>query len=130
MKPFKLVKITEEENVLGYDEITILSYRLDRKLIHKELPNFMGGGEVTFVPGEVYEYEYLAIADGDFITIGELDSYCLFTCYKIKEEQEKIEGWWDIEPDEESIHQEMENVGNTYEEAKKFLQKISYEGEL
>ncbi len=93
MTPFTLIKITDEDNFLGYEEIIILDQRLTRKLIHTALPHCVEGEVGKTLPGEVYEYEFLVIADGALQT---LDCDCigiLEHCYKhqVQEEQEEPE---------------------------------------
>lgn len=87
MKPFTLVKISDLDNLLGYEEIIIIDQRVQRKFIHKELLNFHEEGGIKKFPSETYVYEYLAIADGNFTIIKHGLSHCLYTCYKYKEQE-------------------------------------------
>lgn len=79
MYPIKFKKITDEDNILGFDEIIVLDKQICRVLHHHDLPHVDGGT----IPGHVNEYEFLCIADGHFMLIQDSEWCCLTDCYKV-----------------------------------------------
>ena len=82
MKAFKMIKITEKENLMSFDEIIFLEIVLSRKLIHESLPITIEVGELRGVPGEVYEHTFKCIADGMFTEIHAEEWIESCHCYK------------------------------------------------
>jgi hypothetical protein len=73
MRPIKLKKRTDEDNLLGFDEIEIIDTRLiSTYKVTEGLRN----------PSEFYVYIYTAIADGQLIQIHE-DDWESFDAYDV-----------------------------------------------
>ena len=71
MKPIKLEKISEEDNVLGWEIIEIIS---------REICSLTHGKEVTH-----YNYRFLAICDGFLNWIEDVDFLSSMDAYKVVE---------------------------------------------
>ena len=81
MKPMKFKKISDEDNIFGFDEIILIEKSVSgvriRTPTDDEKRDSPGANERRF-----YDYQYSAIADGEFITINEDEFMATSHAYK------------------------------------------------
>ena len=79
MKPMKFKKISDEDNILGFDEIIIFDKQLEQVFRDDKLVDPFSE---RILEGDVYWYTFLCIADGSFIRLMEEEWVTLEECYQ------------------------------------------------